>query len=101
MPLGVPKGCGGLRTSGAGASLPRRVSCCYLAYRVLLCGGWVGGFVCVNSLFVCRGSSDSGRCRGPLSAPPFFCGAGYVQMPSGFRYLADDGSRGMVGVALR
>ena len=78
MSLGVPRGCGGLCTSGAGASLPRRVSCCYLAYRVLLCGGWVGGFVCVNSLFVCRGSSDSGRYRGLR----FFCGAGCVQIPS-------------------
>ena len=79
VPLGFQGGCGGLRTSGAGASLPRRVSCCYLAYRVLLCVARVGGFVCVNS----RSCAAVAQILGGIGGrSPTFCGAGCVQIPS-------------------
>ena len=94
VPWGFQGGCGGLCTSGAGASLPRRVSCCYLAYRVLLCVARVGGFVCVNSRS-CLVLAARYQILGGIGASAFSA----VRVV--FRYLADDGSWGVVGVALR
>ena len=88
MSLGVPRGSGGLCTSGAGASLPRRVSCCYLAYRVLLCVARVGGFVCVNSRSCLVLAARYQILGGTGAAPPLFLRCGFysdakqVQIPS-------------------
>ena len=69
------RGSAGLRASGAGASLPRRMSCCYLAYRVLLCGGRVRGFVYVNSCSCATAAQILGDTR--RGTPPLFLRCGF------------------------